>query len=94
VRGLVEKTRKAPNGATRHVLVCGELAPCLWTQGKVDAALTVEELWDAALPPVWHKHTVRVFIHVLRAVRDQRMFQNICSVHSIVVPDNCNAQLG
>jgi DNA-binding NarL/FixJ family response regulator len=94
VRGLVEKTRKAPNGATRHVLACGELAPCLWTQGKVDAALTVEELWDAAS----HRYGISTLCgylsHVLRAVGDQRMFQNICSVHSIVVPDNFNAQLG
>jgi len=94
VRGLVEKTRKAPNGTTRHVLACGELAPCLWTQGKVDAALTVEELWDAAS----HRYGIRTLCgylsHVLRAVIDQRMFQNICSVHSIVVPDNFNAQLG
>ena len=90
--GLVEKARKAPNGAARRVLACGELAPCLWTQGKVDAALDVEQLWDA----VSHRYGLGTLCgylsDALGAARDQRIFETICSIHSVVIPESFDAQ--
>jgi DNA-binding NarL/FixJ family response regulator len=93
VSGLVERARKAPNGATRRVLACGELAPSLWAQSKVDAALKVEKLWDAASHRYGLSTLCGYLSDVLRAVSDQHTFQKLRSVHSIVIPDNFSAEL-
>ncbi len=86
VSSLVKTASKAPNGATRRVSVCGECAPFLWTQGKLDAALRVEELWDAAI----HKYGLSTLCgYISRSLpgeREQRIFQRICDVHSAVIP--------
>jgi DNA-binding NarL/FixJ family response regulator len=83
---VLERAAKAPNGATRRVLACGECAPFLWTQGKVNAALRVEELW-AAVSHKYELSTLCGYISVdLQEEEQQRTFQAICSVHSAVIP--------
>lgn len=85
VSSLVRTASKAPNGATRRVSACGECAPFLWTQGKLDAALRVEELWDAAI----HKYGLSTLCgyisRALQGEKEQRLFQRICAVHSAVI---------
>ena len=83
VGSVVGTASKAPNGATRRVCVCGEGAPLLWKQGKLDAALRVEELWDE----VSQKHGLSTLCGYvsgdLQREEHQRIFQAICSHHSI-----------
>lgn len=93
VSELVEKARKGPTGATRRVLACGELAPTLWAQSNVDAALKVEKFWDAASHRYGLSTLCGYLSDVLRAGGDQRTFQALRSVHSVVIPDNFSAQL-
>lgn len=85
VSSLVRTASKAPNGATRRVSACGECAPFLWTQGKLDAALRIEELWDAAI----HKYGLSTLCGYisrgLQGEKEQRLFQRICAVHSAVI---------
>jgi DNA-binding NarL/FixJ family response regulator len=93
VSSLVKKVSKAPNGATRRVIACGECAPFLWTQGKLDAALQVEELWDAAS----HKYGLSSLCGYISGIsqreEDQRIFQAICSFHSPAIHYNGGPQL-
>lgn len=93
VSNLVKEASEAPNGATRRVLACGECAPLLWTQGNLDAALRVEELWDA----VSHQYGLRTLCGYasgsLQGQEEQPIFQSICSVHSLVTHYNQSAQL-
>ena len=93
VRNLVQTASKAPNGATRRVRACGECAPLLRTQSNSDAALRVEELWDVAS----HQYGLRTLCGYvsgnLQGQEDQRIFQKICSLHSIVTEYNPSAQL-
>jgi hypothetical protein len=93
VSSLVNTASKAPNGATRRVIACGECAPFLWTQGKLDAALRVEELWDAAS----RQYGLRILCGYasgnFQGQEDQRIFQRICSLHSIVTHYGGSAQL-
>jgi DNA-binding NarL/FixJ family response regulator len=92
VRNLVKTASKAPNGATRRVRACGECAPLLRRQGNSDAALRVEELWNVAS----HQHGLRSLCGYvsgdLQGLKDQWIFQKICSLHSIVSEYNPNAQ--
>lgn len=93
VSSLIEKVSKAPNGATRRVIACGECAPFLWTQGKLEAALRVEELWDAAS----HKYGLCTLCGYVsgnfQGQEDQRIFQRICSLHSPVIHYHRGPQL-
>ncbi|HKW31904.1 MAG TPA: response regulator [Candidatus Acidoferrum sp.] len=88
VSNLVKTASKAPNGATRRVLACGECAPLLWTQGKLDAALRVEELWDAVSRQYGLRTLCGYLSGSLQGQEDQQIFQKICSSHSIVTHRN------
>jgi DNA-binding NarL/FixJ family response regulator len=88
VDSVTERAGKAPNGAARRVVVCGECAPFLWARGKLEAALRMEELWDA----VAHKFGLNTLCgYVARNVHgseENRIMKAICSVHSRVIPLN------
>jgi hypothetical protein len=43
---LVAAAAKASKGERPRVATCGECAPALWVQGRADAAVQVEHLWD------------------------------------------------
>ena len=93
VCNLVKTASKAPNGAARRVLACGECAPLLLTQGKPDAALRVEELWDA----VSHQYGVCTLCGYisenLQGQGDQSTFKSIRSLHSIATHYDRSTQL-
>jgi len=93
VSTVVETASKAPNGATRRVSVCGEGAPLLWKQGKLDAAVRVEGLWDE----VSQKHGLSTLCGYLSEdlldEKAHQVFQTICSLHSVVTHSNHSPQL-
>ena len=82
---LLETASRAPNGAKRRVFACGECAPCLWTQGKTDAALRVEELWDEACRKYGIKTLCGYLSGSLQTEKDHSTFQAICAVQSTVI---------
>jgi DNA-binding NarL/FixJ family response regulator len=84
VSSLVKKVSKAPNGATRSVIACGECAPFLWTQGKLETALRVEELWDVACHKCRLSTLCGYISEISQREEDQRIFHAICSFHSPV----------
>jgi CheY-like chemotaxis protein len=43
---LIVEAAKAVKGEYARVAACGECAPLLWEQGKADAAIQLEHLWD------------------------------------------------
>jgi MEDS: MEthanogen/methylotroph, DcmR Sensory domain len=43
---LLTTVTKAARGKPPHISACGECAPLLWQQGKGDAAVRLEALWD------------------------------------------------
>jgi DNA-binding NarL/FixJ family response regulator len=43
---LVASTAQAAKGQSPRIAACGECAPVLWAQGKADAAIQLEHLWD------------------------------------------------
>ena len=55
VEALSASTSKEP-----RVMVCGECAPTLWREGKGDAALRVEQLWDKTHAGAWSRHALRL----------------------------------
>ncbi|MGA9307292.1 MAG: response regulator [Candidatus Sulfotelmatobacter sp.] len=81
---LVMEAAKAAQGEPLRVVVCGECAPTLWKQGKADAAVQVEHLWDE----IARKHGVKVLCgYVLNSSQCERgshIYEKICAEHSAV----------
>jgi hypothetical protein len=44
--GLIEAAAKAARQQHHGVVACGEGTSVLWAEGKADAAIRVEQLWD------------------------------------------------
>ena len=93
VSRLVKTASKGPAGATRRVTACGECAPLLWTEGKLDAALRMEELWDEAS----HKYGLSTLCgylsRTLRVEKGHHIFQKISSLHATAVPETSEVPL-
>jgi hypothetical protein len=79
---LIEAAAKA--GRTEHprVAACGECAPTLWAQGKADAAIQLEHLWDE----IAEKYDVDVLCgYVLKGLQreqESHIYERICAEHS------------
>jgi len=84
VSNVVKTAGKAPNGATRRVSVCGEGAPLLWKQGKLDAALRVEGLWDEVSQEHGLSTLCGYLSEDLHDEKTHQIFQTICSLHTVV----------
>src|SRR5260370_8637632 len=46
VRGLIHSAGKVAKGEHSRVVACGEGVALLWAEGKTDAAIRLEQLWD------------------------------------------------
>ena len=79
VGGLVADAALASQGQTSRVAVCGETASILWSQGKADAAIQVEQLCNRLAKQ--HGIDILCGFPLSSFVReeDQQIFQNICS---------------
>lgn len=86
VNRFVETAGKAPSGGTRRVTACGECAPLLWTEGKLDAALRVEELWDEASHRYGLNTLCGYLSGTLEGEKGHQIFQKISSLHATAVP--------
>jgi DNA-binding NarL/FixJ family response regulator len=83
-RDLVMESAKAAQEKAPCVAVCGECAPTLWAQGKADAAIQVEHLWDQ----IARTHEVYILCgYVLsnfQREQESHIFERICADHSAV----------
>jgi CheY-like chemotaxis protein len=79
---LVMEAAKAAQGKPPRVAVCGECAPSLWAQGKADAAVEVEHLWDE----IARTHEVHMLCgYVMNSFQrepERHLYERICAEHS------------
>jgi hypothetical protein len=82
---LIEAAAKA--GKTEHprVAACGECAPTLWAQGKTDAAIQLEHLWDE----IADKYDVDILCGYVwksfQREQEKHIYERICAEHSTVL---------
>ena len=79
---LVKRAAKSATGERRRVVTCGECAPTLWAEGKVEAAIHVEHLWNEATRG-YGVDTLCVYPS-LPGAEDNRSFQRLCAEHTAV----------
>jgi len=81
---LIKAAAEAAKGETSRVVACGECSPVLWAEGKADAAIRAEQLWDEVVA------TFDVDIlcgYALSSFDDEEhadVFQDICAEHSAI----------
>ena len=73
---------KNATGERRRVVTCGECAPILWEQGKVEAAIQLEHLWNQ----LTRKHGADTLcVYRWTAVSSSHEhFKELCAEHTAV----------
>jgi DNA-binding NarL/FixJ family response regulator len=83
-RDLITEAAKAVKGESARVAACGECAPLLWSQGKAEAAIQLEHLWDE----IAKSHGLDVLcaypLASFQGGVGSRAFETICAEHSVV----------
>jgi DNA-binding NarL/FixJ family response regulator len=84
VGGLVSGAAKAGKGEHSRVAMWGECGPLLWAEGKVDAAIRLEQLLNQ-LATIYEFDLLCAYaLSSFRGEEDERVFQSICAEHSAV----------
>jgi DNA-binding NarL/FixJ family response regulator len=74
----------ASNDAPKRIVACGVCAPILWIQGKMNAAVWVERLWDDLANTYGVDILCAYPAASFHAGQDERAFRTICAEHSAV----------
>jgi DNA-binding NarL/FixJ family response regulator len=83
---LLSSTAKAAKAKQPRVAACGEFAPTLWSQGKVDAAIQVEHLTDEVAKTSDVDILCGYVVNNLQLDQESHIYERICVEHSAVRP--------
>ena len=84
VSGLIEAATKVAKREHSRVVACGECSPVLWAEGKADAAIRVEQLFDQLGQAFGMDILCGYALSSFHGEEDERVFQSICAEHSAV----------
>jgi hypothetical protein len=84
VDDLIVSARKRANGEHLRVAICGECAPILWANGKADAAIRLEELWNQIARTYDVDILCGYSLKIPPYDEDSYTFRRICEEHSTV----------
>jgi signal transduction histidine kinase len=90
---LIASTKAISGGEDQRIAVFGEMVSVLWSQGKFDAALRLEQLWtDLART---HVFALRCGYPIQGFDRHEHsdVFQKICAEHTGVIPNETYTEL-
>ncbi len=76
--------RKGAHGGHLRIAACGECPSILWAQGKADAAIRLEELWNEIARTYDVDILCGYLLESLRCEEDSYTFRRICEEHSAV----------
>ena len=82
--GLIETAAKAARQEHYGVVVCGECSPTLWAEGKADAAIRVEQLFDQIGKTFGLDILCGYALSSFHSEEDGHVFQSICAEHSAI----------
>jgi CheY-like chemotaxis protein len=84
VGGLVSGGSKVGKGEHSRVAICGECGPLLWAEGKVDAAIRLEQFLNQ-LATIYEFDLLCAYaLSCFHPEEDDSAFKNICAEHSAV----------
>jgi PAS domain S-box-containing protein len=82
----IAKARAASRASQPSIVIFGEMVALLWAEGKYDAAMRLEELWNNLADK--HSFSLRCAypINGFRKDEHRELFMRICAEHSSVLP--------
>jgi DNA-binding NarL/FixJ family response regulator len=90
VGNLIRAAAKAGKKEHPRVAACGECAPTLWLEGKADAAIRLEQLWDQ-IATIYEVEILCWYgLSSFHSEEDQDVFKGICAEHSAVYSQGNN----
>jgi MEDS: MEthanogen/methylotroph, DcmR Sensory domain len=81
---LLSSVSKSAKAKHLRVAACGEFAPTLWAQGKVDAAIQVEHLTDEVAKTREVDILCGYVLTSLQREQESHIYERICAEHSAV----------
>jgi signal transduction histidine kinase len=86
VGGVLAQVRAAANVEPGHVVAFGEMVALLWAEGKPDAAVRLEQLWNGLAQS--HSFSLRCAYPMSSFYREEHgdLLLKICAEHSDVIP--------
>ena len=84
VAGDLVAAAKAAKGKNPRVAACGECAPVLWAQGKADAAIQLEHLWDEIAKTCDVDILCGYVLNSFQRQQETHIYERICAEHSAV----------
>jgi DNA-binding NarL/FixJ family response regulator len=81
---LVATVAKASKGERPGVAACGECSPTLWGQGKAEAAVQVEHLWDEIAKDCNVDILCGYMLNSFQREQESHIYERICAEHSAV----------
>lgn len=85
--GLIKAAAKTARQEHRGVAVCGECSPTLWAEGKADAAIRLEHLFDQVGKTFGLDILCGYPLSSFHGQEDERVFHSICAQHSAVISE-------
>lgn len=82
VGGLIQAGAQAAKGEYSRVVSCGECSPFLWAEGKPDAAIRLEQLWDSVGTTFKVDILCGYALSSFDGKEDEHVFQSIRGAHS------------
>jgi DNA-binding NarL/FixJ family response regulator len=80
----IHAAAKVAKGEHPRVVACGECSPLLWAEGKTDAAIRLEQLWDEVGTTFAVDILCGYALASFHGEEDEHGFQSICAEHSAV----------
>jgi PAS domain S-box-containing protein len=93
IGGCVATANAASHGENSRVVAFGEMVSLLWAQGKPDAALRLEQLWNDLATTQSFSLRCAYPIGGFARAEDSEPFQRICAEHSAVIPSESYMEL-
>ncbi len=81
---LVAAAAKVAKGQPPRIAACGECAPTLWAQGKADAAVQVEHLWDEIAKICNIDILCGYVLNSFQREQESHIYERICAAHNVV----------
>jgi CheY-like chemotaxis protein len=90
---LVAAAAKAAKGDRPRVVACGEAGPTLLAQGKADAAIRLEHLWDEMAKACVLDTLCGYVLTRVQREHESGIYDRICAEHLTVLSDDVSSNL-
>jgi PAS domain S-box-containing protein len=88
---VLTKASAAAKEPSRRVVAFGEMVALLWAEGKAEAAIELEKLWNGIARTYSFSLRCAYPMQGFSKQEDSGLFQRVCEEHSHVVPDHNTA---